>query len=369
MRLLDRYLLRELLLPLGCCLGGFLLVWITFDLFGDRLADFQKNGLSFRDVAEYYLVIAPQFLAIVLPVALLLALLYALTQHARHHELTAMRAAGISLWRLSLPYFAVGMVLSLTLFVVNEFLVPDTDDRAEAILSRTDQKRTVVANLGFTNTRHQRQWLIGSFNLLSGEMRSPQVKWRSPDGNEWWLMAERGVFLNGSWTFENVRTFRRSTNGAAFTEPVDDVPLKTMADFTETPAEIRSEVKVTGDMRMRNSRKTDIPVVDLLDYLRLHPQLPPADVAWLHTKLHGRLAAPWTCLVVVLIAIPFGAPSGRRNVFVGVAGSIFICFAYFILQQSSLALGTGGYLLPWVAAWLPNLVFGLAGIWLIRRVR
>ena len=162
---------------------------------------------------------------------------------------------------------------------------------------------------------------------------------------------------------------RRATTGEAYTVPVADVPLLTRTDFNETPAEIRSEVKIAGSLRLRSSRKTDIPVVDLLDYLRLHPNLKPADHAWLHTKLHGRLAAPWTCLVVVLIAIPFGAPSGRRNVFVGVAGSIFIAFGYFVLQQFCLALGSGGHLIPWVAAWLPNFVFALAAIILIRRVR
>lgn len=368
MRLLDRYLLRELLLPLSFCLGGFLIFWVAFDLFG-RMPDFQKNGLGAAEIAQYYLVITPQFLAIILPVALLLALLYALTQHAKHHELTAMRAAGISLWRLSLPYFAVGMVFSLALFAVNEFLVPDTDDRAEAILARTDAKRTLVQNLGFTNSREQRHWQIGAFNLLTGEMQRPQVNWKEADGELWWIFAERGVFINGSWTFENAKTYRRAAQGEPITLPVDDVPLLTKTNFTETPEEIRSEVKVAGSLRLRSSRKTDIPVVDLLDYLRLHPNLKPADHAWLHTKLHGRLAAPWTCLVVVLIAIPFGAPSGRRNVFVGVAGSIFICFGYFVLQQLCLALGSGGHLPPVVAAWLPNFVFATAAIFLIRRVR
>ena len=89
----------------------------------------------------------------------------------------------------------------------------------------------------------------------------------------------------------------------------------------------------------------------------------------LDTQLYARLANPWTCLVVVSIAVPFGAPSGRRNVFVGVAASIFICFAYFILQRIGLALGTGGYLPPLIGAWLPNVLFGGAGLWLTRRVR
>jgi lipopolysaccharide export LptBFGC system permease protein LptF len=97
--------------------------------------------------------------------------------------------------------------------------------------------------------------------------------------------------------------------------------------------------------------------------------LPRADASWLLTKLQGRLAAPWTCLVVVLIAIPFGAASGRRNLFVGVAGSIFICFAYFIIQQVSLALGSAGHLPAWLAAWLPNMFFGAMGLVLTARVR
>jgi lipopolysaccharide export LptBFGC system permease protein LptF len=105
----------------------------------------------------------------------------------------------------------------------------------------------------------------------------------------------------------------------------------------------------------------------ILDYLRLHPY--PAQAAALYTKLAGRLATPWTCLVVVLIALPFGAASGRRNVYVGVASSIVICFAYFVLQQVCLAAGAGGKMPPWLAGWFPNLAFGLIGLWMTARVR
>ncbi len=112
-----------------------------------------------------------------------------------------------------------------------------------------------------------------------------------------------------------------------------------------------------------------MPIKDLVNYLRLHPYPLRSDRAWLYTKLEGRLAAPWTCLVVVLIAIPFGAAGGRRNVFVGVASSIVICFVYFVLLQIGLALGTSGRLPPWLAAWFPNLSFGFAGLWMTARVR
>jgi lipopolysaccharide export system permease protein len=122
-------------------------------------------------------------------------------------------------------------------------------------------------------------------------------------------------------------------------------------------------------MTMRAAKKADVPIKDLVNYLRLHPNPSQSDRFWLYTKLEGRLAAPWTCLVVVLIAIPFGAVGGRRNVYVGVASSIIICFIYFVLLQLGLALGTTGRLPAWLAAWFPNLAFGLAGLWLTARVR
>src|SRR5438034_11607688 len=103
MRLLDRFLLRELAIPLAYCLAGFLLFWISFDLFSE-LDDFQENHLLAKDILELYWVRLPDLLMIVLPVAFLLALLYTLASHSRHHEITAMRSAGISLWRICAPY-------------------------------------------------------------------------------------------------------------------------------------------------------------------------------------------------------------------------------------------------------------------------
>jgi len=104
MRLLDRYLFRELLTPMAYCLGGFLVFWISYDLFTE-LDKLQDAKLHLLDVVEYAVAMTPAFLATVLPIALLLALLYTLTNHARHNEITAMRAAGMSLWRICAAVF------------------------------------------------------------------------------------------------------------------------------------------------------------------------------------------------------------------------------------------------------------------------
>ena len=136
MRLLDRYLLRELLVPLGYCLCGFLIFYVAFDLIF-QINRFLDNQMLFLDIVEYYVVTLPELLVEqVLPVSLLLALLYTLTNLSRYNELTAMRAAGIGLWRLSMPYLAVGAVFGLVVLVIGEFWLPSASERAKFILER-----------------------------------------------------------------------------------------------------------------------------------------------------------------------------------------------------------------------------------------
>jgi lipopolysaccharide export LptBFGC system permease protein LptF len=166
-----------------------------------------------------------------------------------------------------------------------------------------------------------------------------------------------------------VREFREAADPNDAPVPVARTNVLAMPEFSETPEEINSEIKIQESMTIGTTKKADVPIRDILNYLRLHPTPSRGYQFWLYTKLEGRLAAPWTCVVVVLIAIPFGAAGGRRNVYVGVASSIIICFAYFVLLQLGLALGTSGRLPAWLAAWLPNMSFGLAGLWLTARVR
>jgi len=197
MRLLDRYLLRELLIPLGYCLGGFLVFWIAFDLFSD-LGAFQQQKLKPLEIGEYYLALLPKLLQdIVAPAALLLALLYALTNHARHQELTAMRAAGVSLWRLCLPYLAVGLLFSVFLLLLNERWVPNSLEMADQIRQRHVESNAAdrhwQPDLKFHNDRDDRFWHIRSYNLQTGEMLYPYVEWRLPDGSRRQLLAERGI--------------------------------------------------------------------------------------------------------------------------------------------------------------------------------
>lgn len=485
MRLLDRYVLREFLLPLMVCLGGFLVFWVAFDLFGE-LEMLQREHATLGGVLRLYAIRLPQLLTTILPVGTLLALLYAITQHARHQELTAMRAAGLSLWRICAPYYVTGVALSFGLYLVSEVLAPNAREREEELRASWSHPGASAVDFGwrnkvdFRNEADSRLWTIGAFNVVTEEMRNPQVAWylspeayteitaesgqwingywkltngletfhRMPDdptparqpkfslttgemggadlaavtnwpaatlvvsnavwrtnltapgplaGGVWTisslnptngefhrlravfkvrrraqalLMASEGRWTNGAWTF--------SGNGHEYLWRSGDDPAPFDATFaehsfpelTETPAVIRSESRVVAQLaQSRLAKKPELSSREVLDYKRLHPKLAPRDAAVLDTQLAARFAAPWTCLVVALIAVPFGAPSGRRNIFYGVAGSIALAFVFFVVQRVSFAMGQRGALDPQVAAWAPNAVFALVGVALTTRVR
>ena len=373
MRLLDRYLLRELLIPLSYCLIGFLIFLISGDLFA-HLSAFQKARLKPLDIAEYYLLRTPEMLVLVVPIAFLLALLYALTSHARHHELTAMRAAGVSLLRLSMPYLALGFLLSVGVFAINELWAPQNLDAAEEILPSAQERKKDPAQkdweskVGFYHSqdgeKDRRWWFVESYNLVTGDMIRPHVTWLPPGGPRLEIVAESAAYVDRVWTFTNVNVLEYS--GALPTQ--DKKEFLPMPVFVETPEQFKSQLKINKLNNLRSVRKAQLSIQEILEYKRLHP----GDThkrAMLDTKFHGRLADPWRCLVVVLIALPFGAATGRRNVAVGVASSILICFTYFVLLQLTLALGTGGYVLPWIAAWSPNAFFAILGLVLTWRAR
>lgn len=369
MRLLDRYLLRELAWPFIYCLAGLLVFWIGFDLLSE-LDEYRRRGLTNREIGLFYLWKSPEYLILLLPIVFLLSLLYAVNNHARHHELTAMRAAGISLWRAAAPYFAISLLLALALFYLNEFKVPPNTESAERLLRKNDPNsdRNWHRNMTLKNDRDRRLWHADAYHHQSTEMKKPVLLWELPDGSRREIRAESARFQDGTWEFRKVidHSYEGRKDAAGV---ITETNLLVLGGFRETPRLIANELKIAAMNDYKVARRTQVSSRDLWEYLQLHPGLGRQQRAIIQTKLHARLALPFTCLVVVLITLPFAAASGRRNVFVGVASSIFICFAYFVLRELAHALGSGGVVPPWVAAWSANLCFGLGGWFLTARTQ
>jgi lipopolysaccharide export system permease protein len=372
MRLIDRYLLREFLFWLAVFFSGFLIIWIAFDL-GLDIHRFQEAHMRGKDIIEYYFFAIPEFVPIALPVAILLATLYVVTNHSRYNEITAIRAVGISLLRLCLPYFAAGLFFSALLFAFNEYFAPQAGDMADEILVRrvpsaAKAQHYLTRNFAFVNYGEgdkTHKWTASIYNSQTHEMTTPLISWPSSNGMDISISATTAKWTNNVWVLTgNVTKTLGATTRLLVTNSL------ALPEITETPSEIQSDIKVNKYHSISSkTRRADVPLADIVNYLRFHPHPDRKMRNWLFTKLHGRFAGPFACLVVVIVAIPFSARSGRRNIFVGVAASIFIFFVYFVLQQVGLTFGETGWVPPWLGAWLPNLFFGVGGLYLMSRVR
>jgi lipopolysaccharide export system permease protein len=265
------------------------------------------------------------------------------------------------------------VLASLALLYLNETLVPDASAKAEALKMRhlvPATEQDWVSRVNFRNARESRIWNIGAVNRRTHDLIEPHVEWILPEGTRKQLIAKRAAWTNGEWLFYDVELFSYATN-VDFDKTYK--PLRTnelaLPELRDTPEDIQLQLKFQHMDAIEAAKRTQLSLSEI-DYLRDHVELNRRDRALLETQYHARLAQPWTCLVVALVALPFGArANSRRNVMVGVASSIFIVFFYFILLRTGLALGTGGYLPAWFAAWLPNVVFaglGLGLTWFLK---
>jgi lipopolysaccharide export LptBFGC system permease protein LptF len=210
-------------------------------------------------------------------------------------------------------------------------------------------------------------WFIPEFNFKKKTLTNPDVRWTLPDGSESELKAETAVYTNGVWNFFNAQMFTRADDRSRW-QQMQGTNQIAMPEFDETPRLFQLDAKFNDKNGLLSSRSADVPLSDLWPYMKLNPNL-GKNAGGILTKFHGRIAGPWMCFIVVFLAIPFGAQSGRRNVFFGVAGSIFIALAYYIVQQTCLAFGMSGNIPGWIAAWLPNIIFAVVGIFLTLRTR
>lgn len=361
MQTIDRYLLRELLTFLGYCIFGMLLFWILFDLFQDieRFRD-----CSMIQVLHYYLVRLPEFLVTVIPIGLLLAVLYVLSNHVRHNELLALRAIGLNMSRISAPYYAVGLLCTAALYGLSECVVPSAVQKAEEMLAKDKTRLNQLRwarDVTFLNQLDQRTWHITLYDRKLHKMWGVLLEWSQQEGTVIRLGAVEASYTNGYWLFQKVKVLEFNPQAATqFHRYEKDYIL--WPEINEPPQVIESEIEFSRADPLSLLKNRKLTVRQLLFYLKLHPVLPRDLRAKLLTQLHVRLAEPWACVVVVAVAVPLAVRAGKKGAFAAVSISIVVVVSYFFVSRILTGFGTSGQLPPWLAAWSSNLVFMLSGL-------
>jgi lipopolysaccharide export system permease protein len=357
-RILDRYLVREFAWPLLYCFDAFALLMIVIDLFGtlDEFIDFHAR---LGTVVHYYLISFPEMFVLIMPMSLLLALLFCLSNLGKHNELTAMRAGGVSLLRLSLPLLGIGLAATLTVFAVNEIFVPHVKEQRDALMASLKGRggRGVLQNFFYANATDLRDWYARRFDTHSFEMENPEVHDRKPNGTpDFDIYAERARWIDGQWHFFVADVYDHRENP----------PLVTHVAETNFPA-IKDPPK---RMAIEGKSPDQLTSTELRRYIRTQRRAGHTrDLARYEVTYHYRYAFPFTCLIVVLLGIPLGMRVSRSGPLLGVGTALVLVVAFYFLNNITLALGGGGRIPPVVAAWMTNTIFASVGLVLLIRAR
>ncbi len=356
MKLLDRYISRNFLQAYVYCIAGFISIWLIFDI-SDNISTFIDDRIGFVRGTQYYLSQLPQILVILLPVSLLLALLFSLGRMSRANEIVSMLTAGVSIPRLLLPLILIGFLTVGATMALNYKLAPHADIARKSFLS-TERIRKEIQIEGqiFRNRSDARTWFIQSFRLHQNTFNNVQVLQQDAQDNiVTSYLATRAIYRPATkiWDFESVKIVHYDAAGNIVGDEIR--PSLSINDWSETPFRLSSA----------NVRAENLSVPELREYLHFNADFPATLLAPFKTHLQYRLALPWTCLVVVFIAAPLGIGFSRRGILSSVGASIILVFSMNFLTHLFLALGEGYRISSWAAAWTPNLLFAVIGLYLL----
>jgi lipopolysaccharide export LptBFGC system permease protein LptF len=275
---------------------------------------------------------------------------------SRANEIVSMLTAGTSLIRVLTPLFILGILTTAACFGLNYSLAPHAEMARKIFLSEDKGGDSGEGQI-FRNRRDSRTWFIQRFRPKSNVFDNVEVLQQdSSDHVSMAFLAERAEFdaSEHSWTLSHAKIVHYDAAGNITSESIE--PSVIIRHWSETPYRLRSA----------NMRAELMSLPELRDYLNFNSDFPGTLLAPFRTHYHYRIALPWTCLVVALIAAPLGVGFSRRGVLTSVATAILLVFALNFSTHFFLALGEGDRIPAWMAGWAPAIVFGTIGLYLLQ---
>jgi LPS export ABC transporter permease LptG/LPS export ABC transporter permease LptF len=363
-RILDEYVVREFLAMFFLVLAAFVLLMLVFTFF-ELVGDILRNHPPLTTVGDYLVNLTPSMLYRITPLAVLIAVLVTFGVLNRNSEVVAMKATGISLYRLVVPIVSISAVLAICLFLFDQYYLPQANRKQEELRS------TIKGRPPQTFLHPEQKWIFGE--PRSGETsRIFYYQFFDPNTEEFANLSvfefdpatfaiTRRIFASrafwnsrtGSWTFQSgwVRDF----DGAAQTR-YKDFMFTSFAEIHEQPSYFTKESLQSQEM---NFGQLDRYIRDL--------RQSGFDTVRLRVALWHKLSYPLIAIVMAVLAIPFALSMGRRGSLTGIAVAIAVALIYFVVDNLFGAMGDVNYLPAALAAWSPDVLFGLTGGYFLLR--
>ena len=374
---LDRYVLREWLKVCLLAALGFPFLVMVIDLV-DKLGTYLGRGIPKGRIALSYIYFLPETISLVLPVAVLFAVVFTVGALGWHSELTAAKASGISFHRVVRPLLVASLAAVVLDLGLTE-LAPVTSARRAELLG--DKQVRLTANRYNFVYRADGGWVYAIRSLEIGpRLMRDVIMEREGTGEDYptiVIAAPRAAYDTvrdgrGGRGARGARGGRGGRGGRAWTLSRGAVrylggpgreqtftfdTLRTTV-LQETPTDLLAEPKAPDEMRY----------VELGRYIDALARS-GSDTKKLRVERALKLAVPFACIIIAVFGAPLAISTPRSGMAWGVAVCLATTFIDLLAFQLSKAVGSGGALPPTFAAWAPNLVVGAAGVWLLGKAR
>jgi lipopolysaccharide export system permease protein len=353
--LLDRYIAREWIKVFLITSLGFPLVVIAIEL-TDKLDDYMARGLSSKAIAWSYVYSFPEKIFMILPAAVLFATVFSVGAMGRHSELTAAKASGRSFYRIVFPVILLGLLAAAGGLVVGEIAAPATRRQLEQLGEKLYRQQNQRYNFVF---RADQGWVysIRSVDLNEKIMRDVVLE-REGSGADYPTLVMQSFYAKyvdslARWTIGDGRLRIIGGVGPEESFAFDSAYQRSIV---ETPQDLLAEPKAPEEMRYAELGR----YIDALERSG-------GDGRKLSVDRALKIAVPMTCLIIVIFAAPLAITGPRASAAYGIAISLATTILFLTLVQLSRAIGSGGLLPPTLAAWIPNILFGSIGLFLLKR--
>ncbi|MFH0771383.1 MAG: LptF/LptG family permease [Candidatus Omnitrophota bacterium] len=361
MKIIDKYISRGFIWPFLYCLFMFLFLYLVIDLFA-HLDALIKQAVPFSAIKTYYFSSMPFIFVQTAPFAVLLATVFLLGNLNRHNEIVALRASGINHLRIISPILLLATLISFSVYLVNDRLVPEMSVTANTVKELWFEKNTKEGNNRLDNItvfgKNGRLFYARSYDtqdktlydIVMLEHDNDQVLKRK-------VTAEKMQWFENKWRFFNCDVFRFDKNGAVIGKPAIFRTPKIL-QFAETP---ESLLKSQTQPELMNYSQ-------LRDYIHLLSLENKSTAKKLLVDLNSKLSLPFTSIIITLIGAPFALKRSRAGALTSMGLSLAIAIIYYGANAIFLALGKGGFFPPLVSAWAANVLFAALGVYLIRKL-
>lgn len=370
MTILDRHVLGSWLKAFALIMTALLGLLILVDM-QNNLGTFTGSGAGLLEVFYYYLVLIPGNVPLVLQVSVLLSLLYSLGQLHRSNEFTAMRAAGLGLFRITRWIWISGFLLAVGVWYLNDSLIPWAVEQArttrEQMRHAADVRKNgesaagVVPAVGFANSAAGRLWFLNSYDQTTRRGHGVTLGLFDPANHELRRIEAKEAYYDRwrkAWVFLDGRelSFDPKTG--------EQLPPVRFVDHTEP--EINDDPEL---MLLLLKDPADLSLFELERVLAHLGGEGTTRQRRYEVEHERKRSSPVGVLIVVALAVPFAIAGVRVNPAVNMTKSIGLFFVYFLLAKLATLMGSFGMLSPVAAAWLPDAAMATVTLWVFARLR